>query len=147
MPTHPRVAHLLPLPFLAELIAPSYANANRRTADEVYDEVKAGLAAAGLHGQLCDSLWTALKKANPGVEEAMLIERLAKALARKGGPRMKAAPLATEERMSALFATIDVHVDRGSDAVRAALETPAGRAARSEALAAAASHLVSTFKV
>jgi hypothetical protein len=147
MVTPQRLAHLLSVPFVAELLAPSYASANRREAAEVYDEVKSGLAAAGLHGSLCDAVWAALKKAHPELDDAALIERLAKALARKGGIKAKEAPHALEERMSALFATIDIHIDRASDAVRAALVTPAGREARDKAVAAAASHLVSLFKL
>jgi len=147
MATHPRVVHLLTVPFIAELLAPSYASANSRLPEECFDEVKDGLAAARLHGPLCDAAWAALQQAHPELDDATLIERLAKALARKGGVRAKAAPKALEERMNALFANIDIHVGRASDNVRDALETPAGRTAREKAVAAAAAHLVTMFRV
>jgi hypothetical protein len=147
MPTPLRVPHLLSVPFLAELLAPSYASANRREAVEVYEEVKEGLAASRLHGPLCDAIWASLRKAHRDLEENELVERLAKALARKGGVRAREAAKPVEEAMAALFASIDLHIDRASDAMRAALETPAGQAARDKAIATAAGHLVALLKV
>ncbi|MEK7703548.1 MAG: hypothetical protein AAB426_01205 [Myxococcota bacterium] len=147
MATHPRVVHLLTVSFIAELLAPSYASANSRLPEECFDEIREGLAAARLHGPLCDAVWAALKQAHPELDDATLIERLAKALARKGGVRTKAAPQALEERMNALFVNIDLHIGRASDNARGMLESSAGRAAREKALAAAAAHLVTLFRV
>ena len=147
MPAPQRVPHLLSVPLLAELLAPSYASANRREAAEVFDEVKTGLGASRLHGPLCEAVWGGLVKANPGVDEAALVERLAKALARKGGVRAKEAAKPAEEAMGALFASIDMYIDRASDNVKLALETPAGQKARDRAIDAAAGHLLKLLRI
>ena len=76
-----------------------------------------------------------------------LVEKLAKALARKGGPRAKGATKAREEGMTALFAAIDIHIGRAGDAARMALETPAGRKALQGALKKAAEHLALSLKL
>ena len=129
MPTPPRVAHLIPLHTLAEQLAPSYATANNREPHEVYDEVMSGLDKGGLRQPLLDAVWTSLVKERPRLDEAALVERLAKAMTnRKGqGPRPMEAISSVREMMNALMAMIDINVGRASDTARAALETEQGQ--------------------
>ena len=128
-PTPPRVSHLMPLPVIADLLSPTYAKAHNRMPEEVYDEVKSGIAGAQLHQPILDAVWEAMKKRKPRLDEAVLLERLAKAMAKGGtGPRWAAASDMVAEKMTALFAFVDVNVGRASETARAALETERGRA-------------------
>lgn len=129
MPTPPRVAHLIPLHTLAEQLTPSYATANNRTEEEVYEEVQSGLDKSGLRTPLLDAVWASLVTERPRLDEAALLERLAKAMSnRKGqGPKPMAAISSVREKMNAVMAMIDINVGRASDTARAALETPQGQ--------------------
>jgi hypothetical protein len=143
-PTPARVNHMLSTTLLAELLAPSYAKANDRTADDVYDEVKAGIAAR-LHGPLCDAIWKALQKTQPGRDDATLLDHLAGALASKIGARIPSATKSTLEKMNAVFACIDLEVGRASDATRSALSTPQGERMLHKAIDVAADFIVSRW--
>jgi hypothetical protein len=129
MPTPPRVHHLLPLPVLAEQLAPTYGAANNREPHEVVDEVRDGLNSARRVAPIVEATWKELGVQRPRLKEDELVERLAKAMSnRKGlGPRPTAAPANVREKMMAVLAFIDVNVGRASDAARAALETPQGQ--------------------
>jgi hypothetical protein len=140
-PTPPRVSHLLPLHELAEQLAPSNAQAVNRLPDEVLEEVKSGLAQARLQQPICDSVWRHLVAARPRITGPDLLEKMAKAMSNKGGPRPRAATGLEIEKMNTLFAFIDVNVGRASETARAALESEAGRAMLQKSIDVAARYL------
>src|SRR5687767_5777097 len=87
-PTPPRVSHLMPLPVLAEQLSPSYAKAHNRLPDEVYDEVKSGMLEGRLQQPLLDAIWSSMKRLRPRLDDAAMLERLAKAMSKgASGPR------------------------------------------------------------
>jgi hypothetical protein len=123
-----RVCHLLPLPVWVEQLAPTYARAHNRDADEVYDELKSGLSEARLWEPLCHAVWRALCAARPRLRADELVEKIANAMARPGGgPRPMPAPGKEQDGMAAVFAVVDVNVGRASETARAALATERGQ--------------------
>jgi len=112
---------------LAEQLAPSYAQAVNRLPDEVLEEVKSGMLQTRLQQPLCDAIWAHLLAARPRLDPVVLLEKMAKAMANKGGPRPRPATGLEIEKMNTLFAYIDVNVGRASETARAALESDAGR--------------------
>jgi hypothetical protein len=143
--TPPRVQHMLPPALLADYLSPSYAKVNNRIPDEVWDEVKKGLASELLHAALCTAIWKALCKEHPGRDEATLLDHLASALARKTGARTPAATKGQLERMTAFFAAIDLSVGRAGDAARRAFETEPGQRMLQKSIETAAEFLVSRW--
>lgn len=134
-PLNPRVAHMLTLPVLTDLLVPCYAQAHNCLEEEIMDDVKRGLADARLQDPLRVAIWNAMKKDRPGVDDAEIVEQLAKAMAKNRRP--SGAPDRVIDKMAALFASIDVNVGRAADQTRAMLETTQGKAAVDKAIAEA----------
>lgn len=144
-PIPPRVQHILSPALLADYLSPTYAKANDRETPDVYDEVKKGIASERVHSALCSAVWKALHKQHPGQDDASLLDHLASALAGKSGARTPSATKGAIERMTALFAAIDLSVGRAGDAARAALESEQGARMLQKATEAAAEFLVSRW--
>ena len=144
-PIPPRVQHILSPALLADYLSPSYAKANDRTAEDVYDEVKKGLGTERVHALFCAAIWKALHKARPGMDDASVLDSLAGSLAGKSGARTPAATKGAIEKMTALFAAIDLQVGRAGPAARQALESDQGQRMLQKAIEAAADFLISRW--
>lgn len=144
-PIPPRVQHILSPALLAEYLSATYAKANDRESADVYDEVKEGIASERVHVPLCGAVWKALHKAHPGTDDASLLDHLAGALAGKSGARTPSATKGAIERMTALFAAIDLAVGRAGDAARQALASEQGARMLHKSIEAAAEFLVSRW--
>lgn len=136
-----RIAHMLTVPVLVDMLIPSYAQAHNCLEEEVMDDVKRGLVDARLSDALRAAIWSALQKGEPNVPETDLIDRLATAMTKRR--KQAATPDRVLDKMAALFAAIDVNVGRAENTTRAMLETTQGKQVLEKSIDASGEFLAS----
>jgi hypothetical protein len=121
----PRLAHLATKGIVAAKLAPTYAESHHVDDDEA--QIRFSRAIQGpLLDEILAATWTALLNGTRKLDEAGLLEKVAKSIAKH--PYRHGKPiLELSNGWGAFLVLIDVNAGLASDAARNVLETPEGQ--------------------
>jgi hypothetical protein len=120
----PRLAHLATRKVLAAKLWPTYAQSHHVDEQEALGRLERALEGT-LWEDLLAAVWEALEGSTTRLDEAGLLQKVAKALADRPYRPGKVAPVDAE--FSALLILLDLEAGTASDAVRRVMETEEGR--------------------
>jgi hypothetical protein len=120
----PRLSHLANLPVLVARLAPTYAAAHGLDDEEARLRLDGALR-GGLRERLLASTWQALLGTTKRLNEAGLLEKVARALQENPTKKGRVAPL--DPGWSAFLILVDLEVGTASEAARKVMESEEGR--------------------
>ncbi len=125
---------------LVRLLAPTYARARGVDEEEAAERLARALAAPAALDDLYRGVSAGLAEAKgPRTTEDALMDRISAAVPAR---RARARPADETPAVSAALVRLDLEIGLASEAVRATLETPRGRALLEEGLRQVGRHLV-----
>lgn len=135
-----RIPGVLPRAELVRLLSPTYAKARGVDEEQAGERLSRALAVPAALDDVYRGISTALAEAKgPRTSEDALVDKLsAGVVARRGRVR----PAEAGPAISAALVRLDLESGVAPDTLRAALETPKGRALLDEGLRALGAHLV-----
>lgn len=125
----PRLSHLVTRPILVARLSPTYAAAHQIDDDEADTRLDAALSAGGsaagsLRDRLLDATWSALLGTTKRLDDAGLLEKVAKAL--QDRPFRRGRPAQVDAGWSAFLILVDLEVGTAGDAARRVMESEEG---------------------
>ena len=137
----PRFLSLITRSALPEMVAPTYAKLKNLDPNEAYHRLEQALRDLPLLDQIQQSTWRAIEAEKAGMDEASLVEHLAKRLGKT--KKFKAAPMkpADEGEWLALSIAIDAAAGVASGEARDLLDSPGGQALLRKGMARFGAHL------
>jgi hypothetical protein len=138
-PLHPpRLAHLCTRAVVVRNLVPTYAGAHDIDFNESAERLDTALKGALLNDVL-DACWTALRASFKRVDDAEILDKVAKTLKDHAHRKPKVAP--PSATWSAFMVLVDLEAGTAGDAARKVMETAQGRQMAAAGLAAAGKHL------
>ncbi|MCA9550878.1 MAG: hypothetical protein KC933_12665 [Myxococcales bacterium] len=137
----PRFLSLVTRSALPELVAPTYAKLKNLDPNEAYQRLEQALRDLSLLDQIQQATWRAAEAEKAGMDEAALVEHIAKRLAKN--KKFKAAPMKSvdEGEWVALSVALDAGAGVASGEARDLLDSPGGQALLRKGMARLGAHL------
>ena len=130
----PRLGHLATRKVVVAKLWPTYAEVHGIDEAEARERLERALAGR-LWEDLLEATWTALQGKKKRLDEAGLLEKIAKSLQER--PHRPGRMIKPTPAMSAFLLLVDIEAGTASDSVRRVLETPEGRQRAADGLAEA----------
>jgi hypothetical protein len=127
----PRLGHLVTRAVVAARLRPTFASSHEIDEEEGQERLERALA-GGLWELLLDSTWAALNDEKRTIDEAALLEKIARTL--KDRPLRPGKVATLSPQFSAFLVVIDLEAGMASDSARKVLESPQGEAMKKAGL-------------